>query len=70
MVHATGLPFAFGRPTAGRSNRPIHVVLDVFFAAPDHFHRSFTCWRDLDASMVPSAVESPTEPYASDGCGS
>src|SRR5207302_7271206 len=43
---------------------PIHVVLDVFFAAPDHFHRSVYLLRDLDCEHGAVSVESPTEPSA------
>ena len=48
-VQATGLPF---RIEPGRQPvvvvRPVHVVLDVFLAAPDDLHRSIHLLRDLD----------------------
>jgi hypothetical protein len=41
-----------GRIKSGRQPieivRPIHIVLDVFLAAPDHLHRTIDVLGDLD----------------------
>ena len=42
-----------GRIKSGRQPveivRPIHIVLDVFLAAPDHLHRTIDVLGDLDS---------------------
>src|SRR5262249_40051193 len=43
---------------------PVHVVLDVFLAAPDDFHRSVHLLRDLDSEDRTVRLEPPAEAAA------
>ena len=44
--------------------RPIHVVLDVFLARPDHLHGPAHLLRDLHGAHGPVVLEAPAEPAA------
>src|SRR5680860_1786502 len=42
--------------------RPVYVVLDVLFAAPDNLHRSIDLLRDRHCLSDAVHVQSPSEP--------
>ena len=44
--------------------RPVHVVLDVFLARPDHLDRPAHLLRDLDRAHGAVVLEAPAEPAA------
>jgi len=44
--------------------RPIHIVLDVFLAAPDHLHRTIDVLGDLDGQHRAIGLQPPAEAAA------
>src|SRR5438552_16393753 len=44
--------------------RPVHVVLDVFLAAPEHLHRAGDLFRDLHGPGDEIHLEPPAEAAA------
>ncbi len=60
-----------GRVRSGRQPieiiRPIHVVLDVFLAAPDHLHRGIDVLGDLDGQHRAIGLQPSSEAAANGG---
>ena len=58
---------AFRIETGGQAveeHRPVHVVLDVLFARPDHFDGTVDVFGDLDGALDAVALQPPAEAAA------